>query len=76
MDEVTCPICGITIQPEEDRKEHLETHKLTNPHMQKIALHLIKVEERLNALEKSKGYEVIQKKARLGDGSNIAAEDR
>jgi hypothetical protein len=44
--------------------------------MQKIALYLIKVQEILIALEKSKGYEILQRNARLGDGSNIAAEDR
>jgi hypothetical protein len=57
MNEVTCPICEITIQPEKDRKEHLETHSITDPHMQKIALHLIKLEDRIITLEKSKGYE-------------------
>jgi hypothetical protein len=106
MGEVSCPICEITIQSEEDGKEHLETHRLTDPNMQKIALHLIKLEERLIDLEKSKGYEgnenrqlpkgeekaqqpkaltmaellkdkeSLKKKTKLGDGSNIVAEDR
>ena len=41
-----------------DSKEHLaDQHQLTDPHIQNIALHLMKLEDRVIALEKSKGYE-------------------
>ena len=56
MNEVTCPICGTTIKP--DAKEHLtDQHQLHDEKMQKIALHTMKLEDRIIDLEKSKGYE-------------------
>ncbi len=56
MNEVTCPICGVIIKP--DSKGHLaDQHRLIDPGMQNIALHLMKLEDRVVALEKYRGYE-------------------
>lgn len=57
MNNVHCPICHQPVEPEKDRKEHLETHRLDDQNMKEIVLHIMKLEDRVIALEKSKGYE-------------------
>jgi hypothetical protein len=107
MNQLHCPICHQPVEPERDRKAHLEAHRLDKQDMIEIALHIINLEDKIIGLEKSKGYQrnenrqrrqgeekeaqqskaitmaeeikhkaALEKKAKLGDGAYIAAEDR
>jgi hypothetical protein len=50
----SCPICQQKVEPFSMAVEHLETHRLGDQTFKQIGLHIMKLEDRLNALE-SKG---------------------